>query len=126
MDQQTKSSIGNVDTWKRGLFMLVFALISGVTKLLVTLVAIFQFFTLLIKGQTNASVLPFGQNLSTYIYQITLFLTFKTEDMPFPFQDFPNDAPTAKNDVENTDVVVEEPAESTEQNNTSNLAGETP
>ena len=126
MDQQTKSSIGNVDTWKRGLFMLVFALISGVTKLLVTLVAIFQFFTLLIKGQTNASVLPFGQNLSTYIYQITLFLTFKTDDMPFPFQDFPSDAPTAKSDVENTDPVVEEPTESTEQKSTSNLTDETP
>ena len=106
--------------------MLVFALISGVTKLLVTLVAIFQFFTLLIKGKTNASVLPFGQNLSTYTYQITLFLTFKTDDMPFPFQDFPSDAPTAKSDVENTDPVVEEPTESTEQKSTSNLTDETP
>jgi hypothetical protein len=93
MDAQTKATLTNLDTWKRGVFMLVFAIISGLAKLLVTLVAIFQFITLLFKGQTNDTMLPFGQNLSTYLYQITLFLTFKTEEMPFPFNDFPDGPP---------------------------------
>ena len=93
MDDKTKAALTNLDTWKRGLFMVVFAIISGVAKLVVTLVAVFQFVTVLFKGQTNDSVLPFGQNLSTYIYQITLFLTFNTEEMPFPFMDFPDGAP---------------------------------
>ena len=88
MNEKTKATLTNLDTWKRGLFMIVFAIISGVAKLVVTLVAVFQFITLLFKGQTNEAVIPLGQNLSTYLYQITLFLTFKTDEMPFPFYPF--------------------------------------
>jgi hypothetical protein len=125
MDDKTKATLTNLATWKRGLFMVVFAIISGVAKLIVTLVAVFQFVTVLFKGQVNESVIPFGQNLSTYIYQITLFLTFNTDDMPFPFMDFPDGAPksnlnegegeymaasdtTTKNDEEVIDVVDED------------------
>tara|TARA_R110002167_G_scaffold140381_1_gene328198 strand:+ start:833 stop:1249 length:417 start_codon:yes stop_codon:yes gene_type:complete len=93
MDQKTKTTLANLDTWKRGLFMVVFTIISGVAKLIVTLVALFQFITLLFKGLTNEEMIPFGQNLSTYLYQITLFLTFKTDDMPFPFRPFPDGTP---------------------------------
>ena len=100
MDDKTKAHITNLKTWKRGLFMLFFAIISGVVKLLVSLVAVFQFITVLIKGQTNETVIPLGQNLSTYTYQITLFLTFNTDDMPFPFMDFPDGAPIGKADDE--------------------------
>jgi hypothetical protein len=100
MNEKTKATLTNLDTWKRGLFMVVFAIISGVAKLVVTLVAVFQFITLLFKGQTNEAVIPLGQNLSTYLYQITLFLTFKTDEMPFPFLHFPDGAPGSKcNDV---------------------------
>jgi hypothetical protein len=93
MDEKTKATLTNLDTWKRGFFMIVFSIISGLAKLVVTLVAIFQFITLLFKGQVNEVVIPFGQNLSTYLYQITLFLTFKTDEMPFPFLPFPDGAP---------------------------------
>jgi hypothetical protein len=104
MNEKTKATLTNVETWKRGLFMVVFAIISGVAKLIVTLVAIFQFFTLLFKGQINAAMLPLGQNLSTYLYQITLFLTFKTDEMPFPFNDFPDAAPESKANEVNIDM----------------------
>jgi hypothetical protein len=96
MDEKTKATLTNLDTWKRGLFMVVFAIISGVAKLLVTVVAVFQFITLLFKGQVNEAVIPFGQNLSTYLYQITLFLTFKTDEMPFPFLTFPDGTPRSE------------------------------
>ncbi|WP_339722633.1 DUF4389 domain-containing protein [uncultured Paraglaciecola sp.] len=111
MDDKTKASLTNLETWKRGLFMVVFAIISGVAKLLVTLVAIFQFITVLFKGQTNEAMGPFGQNLSTYIYQITLFLTFNTDDMPFPFKDFPDGAP--ESNLHEAESVYTEYAEAT-------------
>jgi hypothetical protein len=101
MDEKTKATLTNLDTWKRGLFMVVFSMISGVAKLLVTIVAIFQFITLLFKGRVNESVIPFGQNLSTYLYQTTLFLTFKTDEMPFPFLDFPNGTPRSERSENN-------------------------
>ena len=106
MNEKTKATLTNTDTWKRGLFMVVFSIISGVAKLIVTLVAIFQFVTLLFKGQINNAVIPLGQNLSTYLYQITLFLTFKTDEMPFPFLPFPDGTPVSKVDEDNEDVVA--------------------
>lgn len=106
MNEKTKVTLTNLDTWKRGLFMVVFAMISGVAKLIVTLVAIFQFVTLLFKGQTNKTMIPFGQNLSTYLYQITLFLTFKTDHMPFPFLDFPDGAPESNQNEGNNENIV--------------------
>ena len=101
MNEKTKATLTNIDTWKRGLFMVVFSIISGVAKLIVTLVAIFQFVTLLFTGQINKAVIPLGQNLSTYLYQITLFLTFKTDEMPFPFLSFPDGTPSSKLDENN-------------------------
>jgi hypothetical protein len=92
MSEINKAALTNLHTWKRGLFMVLFAIISWLAKWVVNIVALLQFVTLLITGKTNTSVLPFGQNLSTYLYQITLFLTFKTEDMPFPFTSFPDEA----------------------------------
>ncbi|MBU3002066.1 DUF4389 domain-containing protein [Paraglaciecola arctica] len=109
MDDKTKKSLTNLETWKRGLFMVLFAIISGVAKLLVTLVAIFQFITVLFKGQTNETTLPLGQSLSTYIYQITLFLTFNTDEMPFPFKDYPDGAPESsslKEETQNSEAEV--------------------
>ena len=53
MDDKTKATLTNLATWKRGLFMVVFAIISGVAKLIVTLVAVFQFVTVLFKGQVK-------------------------------------------------------------------------
>jgi hypothetical protein len=106
MDEKTKATLTNLDTWKRGLFMVVFSMISSVAKLLVTIVAIFQFITLLFKGRVNESVIPFGQNLSTYLYQTTLFLTFKTDEMPFPFLDFPNGTPRSERSENNKENIV--------------------
>ncbi len=114
MNEKTKATLTNMDTWKRGLFMVVFSIISVVAKLIVTLVAIFQFVTLLFKGQINKAVLPLGQNLSTYLYQITLFLTFKTDEMPFPFLSFPDGTPSSKLDENNENV------ETTSETNTKN------
>jgi hypothetical protein len=111
MDEKTKATLTNLDTWKRGLFMVVFTIISGVAKFIVSLVAVFQFITLLFKGQPTKTVIPFGQNLSTYLYQITIFLTFKTDEMPFPFLDFPDGTPESQlNEYDKEDIATTETA----------------
>jgi hypothetical protein len=107
MDDKLKSTLSNSDTWKRGLFMLLFAIISAVAKLVITVMAVFQFLTLLFKGETNKALIPFGQNMSTYMYQITLFITFKTDEMPFPFIAFPDGLPESNNiDGDNEDIDI--------------------
>ena len=115
MHENTKATLTNMDTWKRGLFMVVFSMISGLAKLVLILVAIFQFFTLLFKGQLNIALLPLGQNLSTYQYQINLFLTFKTDAMPFPFIDFPDGTPQSELNEDNQHDIDTDEATTTHQ-----------
>lgn len=65
--------------------MLVYAGIDSLVKLLLWLVVLLQIGAVLFTGTPNPNILDFGRSLSTYHYHILLFLTFNTEQLPFPF-----------------------------------------
>ncbi len=91
--QETRKSIMARGTWLRGIFMLLFAVAYGIAELLLFVTAVFQFLYLLVTGKTVERLLIFGENLSRYFYQIIRYLTFNTEERPFPFSDWPGAAP---------------------------------
>ena len=93
MKEEIKQRLQKDETWQRGLYMLVFIIIYSISKFLVIGVMLFQFVTIILTGKINEQLLKFGQNLSTYVYQMTLFLTFNSEHRPFPFSAWPNGAP---------------------------------
>ncbi|MBL8497967.1 DUF4389 domain-containing protein [Nitrosomonas sp. JL21] len=97
MKEEIKERLQRNETWQRGLYMLFFIIIYGVSKFVIIAIIIFQFITIILSGNTNEQLLKFGQNLSTYLYQITQFLTFNSEEHPFPFNKWPNGAPDQKN-----------------------------
>jgi hypothetical protein len=81
-------------TWLRLFFMLVVALLYGVSRFVVAVVVLLQFFWVLFTGASNENLQRLGQALATYTYQIVLFLTFTTEERPFPFDaDWPTGPP---------------------------------
>lgn len=88
-----KENLKSKETWKRGLFMLLFAVIYGIAEVLLVAVALFQFLSRLFTGEVNRRLLNFGQSLATYIYQIALFVTFRSDDRPYPFDAWPKGAP---------------------------------
>ena len=90
---------GARQTWLRGLFMLLFAVISRVAELVLLTVAVLQFLWALATGQSNARLCAFGESLSRYLYQVFRFLTFDTEDKPFPFSDWPGAAPSEQREA---------------------------
>ena len=90
METQLKSNLGSRKTWLRGLYMVLFAVIYSVTEVVIGAVVILQFLFTLVTGQTNARLLQFGRSLSRYVYQIMLFFTFNSEDLPFPFTEWPS------------------------------------
>jgi hypothetical protein len=77
-----------IETWKRIILMLLYALIDSMVKLILWLVVLLQVGSVLFTGSTNPNILDFGRHLSTYHYHIILFLTFSTEQLPFPFADW--------------------------------------
>lgn len=75
--------------WIRAILMLLMALILHVCGTLLFVVAIIQFVMQLLNGVPNARLVSFGRGLGNYFRQIVCFLTFATEEMPFPFSEWP-------------------------------------
>ncbi|CAH1385382.1 DUF4389 domain-containing protein [Candidatus Nitrotoga sp. M5] len=76
--------------WVRGLYMLLMALAYQISGTLMFIAAIFQFLMTLITGKHNTQLLSFGSSLGRYFQQIVNFLTFSSEEVPFPFNDWPS------------------------------------
>ena len=76
--------------WVRGLLMLLMALLFQLTGTLLFIVAAMQFVFALVSKAPNARLLAFGRSLGRYTQQIVNFLTFVSEALPFPFNDWPS------------------------------------
>ncbi len=76
--------------WLRILFIVLFIAIWGISKLIVFAVIILQVLFLLVTGQRNDRLAQFGGNLASYIRQLVAYLTFASEEQPFPFSEWPS------------------------------------
>lgn len=80
--------------WLRLFFMLVVLFLYSVSRVVVGAVIVLQFFWVLLSGRKNAQLAGLGQALATYTYQIVRYLTFVTDERPFPFDvPWPSSAP---------------------------------
>jgi len=68
--------------------MLLFAVILGLVRILLWAVVLLQIVSNLMTGSENTNVLKLGRTLALYVYRILLFLTYNTDEMPFPFSDW--------------------------------------
>ena len=91
MEDDVKQRLSNRDLWTRALFMVLFVFAYSIAELVITLIVIFQFFSVLFTGRANTPLLEFGANTSAYVYQILRFQTFNTETRPFPFSSWPEE-----------------------------------
>jgi hypothetical protein len=82
-------SLTNVNTWIRLAYMVLFALLVMAARLLVSIVVVVQFALVLIFGKDNENLRNLGQGLGKWVYQAIMFLTFNSNDKPFPFDDWP-------------------------------------
>jgi hypothetical protein len=93
MEESTRERLIRGDIWVRALFMVLFAIAFGLTRVIIVFVVIFQFLAVLVTGRANEPLLQFGKNLSVYILEILEFQTFNTELRPFPFSPWPDEEP---------------------------------
>jgi Domain of unknown function (DUF4389) len=84
-----KENAKNIDVWTRGLFILIYGVIFYFLFGLIWLVVIFQFFMKLITTKLNEPLLDFSDSLTKYVSQILFYITFKSEERPFPFSPWP-------------------------------------
>ena len=76
--------------------MVVYVLLCWVARVVLAAVVLFQFGTMLLTGRVNERLLAFGQSLSMYNYQIIRYLTYNSEEKPFPLNPWPDSSETAE------------------------------
>ncbi len=69
--------------------MAIFAGIFRVIEIVVISLAIFQFIFEWVRSRPNYTIGHLGEKLGEYMNQIVEFLTYKSDDIPFPFSDLP-------------------------------------
>ena len=89
MENQTKINLRNIDTWIRALYMVLFGLLSIVSRIIVFIVSFMQFAVVAWSGKPNRNLQSFGQGVSIWTCQAFLFLTYNNDQKPFPFSDWP-------------------------------------
>ena len=71
-------------TWMRGLFMLVSCVLASVAMFVGSVIVVLGFFYVLFTGEVNQQIKVAGQSVAAYIYKIARYLTFNTDEKPFP------------------------------------------
>lgn len=90
MNESLKQKLFRPSIWLRLVSMIVLAIAFNIVEIVIFAVVVFQFLAALFTRKPNSHFTRFGQNLASYLQQITAYLTFASEDKPFPFSPWPD------------------------------------
>lgn len=90
-ENDLKDKLLSADHWMRFVFMVLFASIAAVASYVVAVLIVIQFIFALFTGSHEERLRLFGSSISQYIFQILKFLTYNSEEKPFPFADWPTE-----------------------------------
>jgi hypothetical protein len=95
MSDEFVNNLKKPSAWFRVLFMAGFVVALYVAGVILLVVMLAQIIFSLLTGEDNINLRRLGANLAAYVAQILAFLTYNTEQKPFPFLPFPLEAPPA-------------------------------
>ena len=76
--------------WLRLLWMIGFSFIYSISLWVLWLIVTVQFLFVLLTNSPNENILRASSGFRNYMVQILDFITYRSEDKPFPFSDFPS------------------------------------
>ena len=82
---QIEENLKSKPTWMRLVFMIVFSVLASVTSFVATVVVVLGFLWVLFTGETNKQLQTAGKGIASYLYQILCYLTYNSDEKPFPF-----------------------------------------
>ncbi len=80
-----ENNLKSKSTWLRLVFMIVFAAIANLTLLVTGFIVVIGFLFVLFTGDVNDKIKQAGAVVSSYLAEIIRYLTFNTDQKPFPF-----------------------------------------
>ncbi len=76
--------------WVRALLMVLMAMAFHLAATLLGVLVIVQFVLAIVADGPNERLQQLGRGLGRYFRQLTDFLSFASEEAPFPFSDWPS------------------------------------
>ncbi len=103
MDAETKKNLTEQSTWKRIAYMVLFVITLNLAEAVLAVVVLLQIVFKLLTGKPLDGLVELGRDIADYLKEIVNFLTFASEEMPFPVGPWPNASagnapPPAKDD----------------------------
>jgi len=80
------------ETWLRLLFMVAFYVLGTLASVVLSVVIVLGFLWVLFTGERNRQLQQAGRVIAAYLYEVIRFLTYNTDERPFPFG---NDLPAS-------------------------------
>lgn len=106
-DTSKETTDNNSETFSRIFYTILLAIIGWMALWVFTFVVIIQFGFLLITGQVNTNLKGFNKEVGLYLFDIIKYLSFQSNEKPFPFRDWPYDENSNKqNNSELNDAEV--------------------
>jgi hypothetical protein len=93
MNDTKKKNLTNPKTWLRLVYIILFAIAFNVAEVVIVAVVVAQFLFELITGRSNEQLRSLGRSLGGYANEIIAYLTYHSDDKPFPFGSWPEGAP---------------------------------
>jgi len=87
---ELKSNLLSPQHWLRLIFMLMFVVLLYIASTVIGVLVALQFLFALITGKDNTNLRSLGDSISTYIFQALQFLTYNSDQKPFPFSEWPS------------------------------------
>jgi hypothetical protein len=89
MSEEIVENLKRPSAWFRVLFMAGFVVALYVTGVVLFVLMLAQILFSLITGSDNVNLRRLGAGLAEYVAQILAFVTYNSEEKPFPFAPFP-------------------------------------
>lgn len=90
MNEINAATKGDGNIWVRGLYMLLFVLFYSVAEFVLMVVVVVQFGYRVLNNENHPRILALGAAIALYIYLVLRFLSFNSDEMPYPFSDWPD------------------------------------
>ena len=90
---ETSQNFSDKSTWKRAAYMLLFAVLYQVSEIIIFVIVFIQFLLTVITGNRNDQLSKLSYQLGKYVRQIVDFLSYNSEEKPYPFSDWPSEKP---------------------------------
>lgn len=94
-EEVVKENIKSPAIWKRLIYMLLFMIVWGIAEFVLFWVVVFQFIYSF-SGRQNENLQRFGRSMAVFMADIVQFLTYNTEEHPFPLSDWPEPGEPSK------------------------------